>query len=489
MRIRRRTTPDPGPPACAAASVQLFFRPDGEVRVCCVNEASLGNVREQSLRSLWDGALRQQIASELSAGRFGQGCDKCAKETAIEGRANAYPRVFDEYLTPDGTLPDGPWPSLLDFNLSIRCNLQCIQCDGDKSSAIRLHREHRPPLASAYHDQFFDDLAPFLRHATATTFAGGEPFLAPENFRIWAMICDLERPPAVKIITNGTIWNDRVAAVVSALRPEVILSLDGATAATFEAVRVGADHAQVMANLGRFVAAGCPVQINHCLMVQNHWEFPDLLLAAEELGIHVNVSVVRWPHHCSIVHQPGPKIAEIASGLAARGAEMDVRLTLNRDTWVRELGRIQAWAAASDTDRSGLLGVSEATILGFPRQRDGVLTDVTVVLEHYSHRASALHVLTLDALDRVCSVRTLRGTPLDPSGLLGVTAKHLTDALAGAMGPMADLRVVNEQPDLLELTATFGSQPVRAAVFPDRAPDGLADTGTMLVAVVDDRAR
>ncbi len=70
------------------------------------------------------------------------------------------------------------------------------------------------------------------------------------------MIMELGLRPSTWITTNGTIWNRRVERIVDELHPNVVVSMDGFQAGTYEAIRVGADFAQVTANLARFREAG-----------------------------------------------------------------------------------------------------------------------------------------------------------------------------------------------------------------------------------------
>ena len=81
------------------------------------------------------------------------------------------------------------WPSVIEFNGSNACNLECIMC-GEYSSAIRGNVEGLPPLRKVYDDQFFDDLRLFLPHLRLLNLLGGEPFFAAETHRIWNMMIE-----------------------------------------------------------------------------------------------------------------------------------------------------------------------------------------------------------------------------------------------------------------------------------------------------------
>ena len=62
------------------------------------------------------------------------------------------------------------WPRQIEFSISNSCNLECVMCDGDHSSAIRAHREKRPPMPRLYSDQFLQTLRPYLAHLDQAKF-------------------------------------------------------------------------------------------------------------------------------------------------------------------------------------------------------------------------------------------------------------------------------------------------------------------------------
>ncbi|MFN8050719.1 MAG: SPASM domain-containing protein [Acidimicrobiales bacterium] len=338
-----------GPSGCFAPRMQLTFMPNGDVRACCRNEGPLGNIAEQRLPDIWAGAVRQGMIRSLEAGEFDGGCRACGDEIAIEGRRGSYPEEFDQWGLRLGGIP-GPadLPNRIEFNLSSICNLQCVQCNGDLSSSIRLHREKRAPLGEVYGDAFFDDLAPFLPNLGQAHFAGGEPFLGRENFRVWDMIAATAPDLPCTVCTNATQWNDRVERALDDLRFDVILSLDGISKETFESIRVGADFDTVMANVERFLAytraRGTRISINHCLMPQNYAEFGDLLLFADERDIDVDVSVVRGLAESSLHLKAPDALRHVVDVMNAQEAHLLPRLTRNRATWIRETNRLRIWA-------------------------------------------------------------------------------------------------------------------------------------------------
>lgn len=476
------------PRACVAGEVQLFFRPDGEIRACCRNERALGHVTD-GVMATWTGDRRRALVDALSAGTYDLGCEACGNEVRLEGRPASYPATFDEWAP----AVDRPrWPALLDFNLSIACNLQCIQCNGEQSSAIRIHRERRPPLASPYADSFYEEIRPFLRHARLARFAGGEPFLAPENHRVWELIAE-EAPDLLSVvITNATVFNDRVEAAMRSVRMGFVLSIDGATAATYEAVRVGADFDEVMRNVVRFRdharTASTPISVNHCLMVQNHHEFADLLLWAESLGLRVDVSVVRDPHHCSIARLPAERAREVHREMERRRSDVEGRLQLNRATWEREVTRIGRWAELDDHERRQLWGDAGRMVLMFKCEGIGPHDDAAAIRDIRAHVGDGVTTtVTVDHHQTIvdCSGR-LDVFGLAPDDLLGRPVAELPQILGTTLGPHRDQRVIAESPDRVDLEFRLGAVAVRATIAALRDEGGWADRARIVLGVTSD---
>ena len=257
-----------GRPACHAPFTSMYLDPTGRVTACCANSwHPLGHVSRQSLPEIWRGPAARRLRSRLAGGDLGLGCELCAAEVAIGSPATAQLHEFDA-LGPSSRHPD--WPAQLELALSNACNLQCLMCNGELSSSIRIHREGRAPLPTVYDDRFFDDLDAFLPHLRRVKFLGGEPFLGAEPLRVMGRLVDLGLAPDVYVTTNGTQWNDRVRRVLSALPVDVSVSVDGFRRETVEAIRVGVDHAALLANIERYREAtsgnGGGFSLTFCLL-------------------------------------------------------------------------------------------------------------------------------------------------------------------------------------------------------------------------------
>lgn len=349
---RERVQAPTAEPTCQAPHAMLRFTPDGRVLVCCANDQhALGVVGQDSIREIWDGDERARIAAALDALDYSLGCDECGAERAIGNRPRSIEAMWDRYADDPGP---HAWPRRMEFALSNTCNLQCIQCNGDRSSAIRAQREHRPPMPIPYGDAFFEELRDFLPHLEDATFAGGEPFLARETRRVMDMLIELDSPPKVDVVTNATVWDDRVEAYLRALRMDVTLSIDGATPETIEAVRVGADYDEVWANCDRFIETvrsyGGTVSFNYCFMPQNWHELGDLLLRADGLDVSVDVLPVTFPVRFNVLNMAEDDLRAAVHEMEAQDARIGARLGRNSAVWEAKVALLRRHLDLRESD-------------------------------------------------------------------------------------------------------------------------------------------
>ena len=96
---------------------------------------------------------------------------------------------------------------------------------------------------------------------------------------------------AISIITNGSVYTENIAQRLSSLRgTTIIISMDGATAETFEAIRVNGNFQKVVDNVadmvrrrGRRVWPG--IELRSVITLRNAHELSDLVRLAKRLGV------------------------------------------------------------------------------------------------------------------------------------------------------------------------------------------------------------
>ena len=476
---------DRPPIECSAPTTHLRFETRGLVFACCRNTRPLGNVRTDSLREIWTGVRRRELVASLDRGDASLGCQSCAGEIELEGRAGSYAATFDQWAV-DRLAGEPEWPRRFEFNLSNACNLQCVQCDGESSSAIRIHRERLPPLPPVYGESFFDELIEFLPHLDEVMFGGGEPFLASENFAVWDRM--IEHAPGLPctVVTNATQWNARVERILESLVVSPVISLDAIRQDTFERIRLGASYDAVMANVDRLVRIaderGGRASVNFCLMQQNYTEFAELLRWADDRNVKVNTLVVREPTEFSIAQADAATIDAVAACFERDDAGLQASLGLNLATWNDELRRVVGWR--DEIHRAGAGHSGSHTILQFACAGTGPLDDSAAIAELAAEvgvGVDAVYRFTVDRSERIVDVSPNVG---DRSAqLIGRTIPALLPIIGPEFGgDLLDYEVVAQTADRLDARATFPAGSARIAIVPLRDASGWADSVRFLLA-------
>jgi tetratricopeptide (TPR) repeat protein len=330
----------------------MFFTPTGDVVACCETQSlRLGNVNEADLASIWNGAAYARLRAQSIAYDLPPACAFCTNQIAIANWQGTTARHFDHYPLPS-TAPQ--WPRVMEFSFGNLCNLACIMCNGDTSSRIRAN-EGRSPLPMAYGDAFFAQLRPFLPHLQTVKLLGGEPFLMPETYRLLQMLQADGLRPTIVVTTNGTRFDARIEQALAQLPISIMLSMDGATKATFERIRVGADFATVRTNALRFLGAsrkyGNRFGFIFTLQRDNWHELGDFLLFAEALDVKVELSLATAPTPLALELMPPAAVAELQRELQRQQDRVLPQLQRNATTWRSALAAAMACCTQPTTTR------------------------------------------------------------------------------------------------------------------------------------------
>jgi MoaA/NifB/PqqE/SkfB family radical SAM enzyme len=319
----------------------MTFDTLGAVRACCQHSRHhlLGRIPEQTLDEIWNGPAATALREAVREYNFDRGCGFCKWQVLDGNYQGAFARHYD-WLADDGR-----WPRVMEFMVSNTCNLECVMCCGEWSHLIRSRREKAPPLPKLYDDRFFADLRRYLPHLRLAKFAGGEPFLSRESFRIWETMAELGLATQCFVTTNGTIYNAKVESILRQFPTDLAISMDGTTKETFESIRVNADFDSFVRNVRKFreyvAGRNGVMNLNFCLQRKNWREFGEFLLFADELDVQAFVCTVTQPRSESIYTLSAMELSEVVQTLESQSDSIHGRLGRNRGVWIEELARLR----------------------------------------------------------------------------------------------------------------------------------------------------
>jgi len=146
-------------------------------------------------------------------------------------------------------------PLYIAWQVTNECNLACLHCIEESGPGKAFSDELNRDEIFAVLQQFVDRGVPYL------SFSGGEPMLHPLFFEMAEFVG--RNGASLKVETNGHyLTPENCARLKQAGVKAVQVSLDGASAASFSAMRIRGDFDRTLAGLRTLHAAGVPIEIN-----------------------------------------------------------------------------------------------------------------------------------------------------------------------------------------------------------------------------------
>jgi len=317
------------PSFCVLPWIHLATRPNGDMRICCVANASgadsgdytVGLVKMEDGKpanfshdlptEAFNNDYMKSVRKTMLAGEVPASCLKCYKE---EEEGIASKRIWEtgtwhlqeqidiqeliRETEEDGTVPYKL--QYLDLRLGHTCNLKCIMCSPhDSSMWVPEHKKVFPIFKSElikkqmdwdidefnnkWHEnpKFWEQVFDQIPNIKQLYFAGGEPLLIKEHKMFLQEI--IKRGYADKISlrynTNGILVNDEIIEIWEQFKKvKVGISLDG-IGDRVHYIRYPTDWSVVEENLWRLEKTSNKIQPNIALAVQilNIKHVPDFI--------------------------------------------------------------------------------------------------------------------------------------------------------------------------------------------------------------------
>jgi radical SAM protein with 4Fe4S-binding SPASM domain len=300
---------------CIYPWIHLHAYPTGEAYPCCHAEmgvGQVGNCRTNTLEEIWQDRPMQRLRQDMLNETPNPACQRCYEQEEsgfFSGRRSAN-KHHGHHIK---KLKDNPFEmTYWDIRFSNLCNLSCRSCGHIFSSSwyqdqVKLAgpgwetNNQALNIAGKHKDDMWNQLLPHLDYVEQIYFAGGEPLMMEEHYRI---LDELERRGRfdVRLIYNTNFtktklkdrevfdyWRKFKSVAVGA-------SLDGSNQHA-EYIRRGTAWNQVVRNREEMLRI-CPevdFYISPTLSILNAWHLPDFhkdwvqkgLIQAQDLNVNI----------------------------------------------------------------------------------------------------------------------------------------------------------------------------------------------------------
>jgi len=314
----------------------LATREDGAICVCCRSHP-VGFIDNANLEDIWNNDTMQRIRRQVLNNERPPECEPCfsledqgvesLRQRHIAGkipeaRAKLYPNALQK-MHYDFTMPfEIP---TMEFKLNNLCNLKCRMCHPMDSTSwndwseikdfykaegnimyaiVEDHNLENKPFLDKFQDNptWWDSLEKNLPYFRRVEFAGGEPLMDPQHYRILDMLKPYGNQIEIKYATNGTTLGIKGGRTVHEYWPHfrsvaVNVSLDGIGSvynyirgnSNWEGVVHNIKEIQRIPNVSRVVGA-VTVQVSNVLILDQMIEH-----FLNDLGIVFHTHRVEYP--------------------------------------------------------------------------------------------------------------------------------------------------------------------------------------------------
>ena len=325
---------------CMHPFTGLATREDGAICACCRSHP-IGFIQNETLEEIWNNDTMKRIRRQVLNDERPPECEPCFKleDQGVESlrqrhiagkipeaRITLYPNAVST-MRKDYTMPfEIP---TMELKLNNLCNLKCRMCHPMDSTSwndwgeikdfykkegnimfniVEEHDLERKPFLDKFQDspEWWASLEKLLPHFRRVEFAGGEPLMDPQHYRILDMLAPYGDQIEIKYATNLTMLGKQNRTVwqywPKFKSVAVNVSIDG-IGASYEYIRGNASWAelvnnikqiQTISNISRIVGA-VTVQVSNVMVLDKVIEY-----FLDDIGIIFHTHRVSYPNVLSV---------------------------------------------------------------------------------------------------------------------------------------------------------------------------------------------
>ena len=301
---------------CALPWKGVYIQPDGLVQNCAVINEPLGDINVQSLESILNGPVNQNVKQDMLDGVFANRCNHCHQ--IEKNQQNSLDRVSNRvwYLKTlhqvgeDLHFFDDPSNfklKMLDLRWQNTCNFACIYCSPELSSSWANELNLPPYISGDALKESLEYINKNLDSVDHVYLAGGEPLLIKENLPLLTKLYELKPEVEIRINTNLSVINNNIYNLIKQFKNvHWTVSIDG-IGDEFEYVRYGGKWRVFLKNLECLRKDFKKINFNSTWCILTAHGVLDCIDFLQNLGFHENTFIVNpldSPAEWHVCHLP-----------------------------------------------------------------------------------------------------------------------------------------------------------------------------------------
>lgn len=245
---------------CILPFVHAHISQQGDSYPCCLNfDATFGNVKELGITNVYSKNNNSLInfRQDMLNNGLPESCKKCSRP---ESYGDSSYRIvsnqqFGHVLNDIDDLVNNEDMFLWDVRFSNLCNLKCRMCSRGSSSRIAEEEGVDDVLIKAFneYEEFFDFFIKNIDHVAEFYFAGGEPLMMEEHYKILDLLIEYKKfDVAIRYNSNLTVLKLKDKNVIDYWKQFKNITLSASIDAGWEQlsyIRHGADWDIILKNL------------------------------------------------------------------------------------------------------------------------------------------------------------------------------------------------------------------------------------------------
>ena len=200
---------------CSAIWGAIYQAPNGNIGPCCVYNGSFGNIQSQTLDDMYKSDKVAEVKRKMLNDEKVEECNYCyglegENQTSTSGRTSFNKTLFNKL----DLKKEEPEFIYWDIRITNLCNFKCRMCNPELSSEwkedwakLGLEDTQDKVITVDRKNRFFSDLQEHYKYVKHIYFAGGEPFLSSQHYKILDDLrsLNLEKQVEIRVNTNLSI--------------------------------------------------------------------------------------------------------------------------------------------------------------------------------------------------------------------------------------------------------------------------------------------